>query len=145
MRKVSVFAFSFAILSTFALSAAPASARTVNIGGTHSKGDILAHCNAAGGQFSSGLKGGGYSCVNTASGGGAVYCTSKGKCKGYTRTTSHPSLNNILRIGSKPPISTTSQNKPTGKKPLRNTSNIKPIEQKHVTSHTTYSTSHTKH
>lgn len=63
--------------------AGEASARTVNISGTHSRDAIRKACDAVGGVGSNTLgSSGGYSCDNLDKG-TAVVCDAKGHCKGY--------------------------------------------------------------
>jgi hypothetical protein len=131
MRKFPGFAFGFAIISTLVLSGTPATAKNVVIGGTHGAGEIQQKCEAAGGVFTGGLKGGGYGCGAT-SAGTTIICTNNGKCTGSVPAKTRPGngIVNILR--GTPPVSakrgSTSGNKPVG-------GGIKPIESKQSSSH----------
>ena len=78
MRKSMLFIVVFA---SFAVAADAASARVVQISGTHSKAEIGAKCAAAGG-ISEGGKGGGYGCFN-GNKGTSVDCDAKGHCVGW--------------------------------------------------------------
>jgi hypothetical protein len=131
MRKFLVFAFGFAIVSTLVLLGTPATAKNVVISGNHGIGEIQQKCDAAGGVFQGGLKGGGYGCTNFDNG-VVVTCTNKGKCSGAVPRKVPPgSIVDILR-GGKHPVSATdsslSRKKPVGE-------GIKPIEHKQSSSH----------
>jgi len=67
---LSLVAFVFVFQTAFAA--------THTLGGTHSKGDILTHCNDSNGQYFESAKGS-YGCATSA---GTVQCSSKGKCTG---------------------------------------------------------------
>lgn len=66
---------------TLAFLANAASARAVQIGGTHSKAEIGAKCATTGGMTEHG-KGGGYGCFNQNKG-TSVDCDAKGHCVGW--------------------------------------------------------------
>lgn len=55
--------------------------KTISLSNKHSRADIKAHCDAAGGDMAD-YKGGGYGC--NVLGGGVVNCNKKGKCVGST-------------------------------------------------------------
>ena len=106
-----------AIFATTMVMTDGASARTFQLGGTHSEGAVHKACNDAGGVFSSG--GGSYVCVNSCGGGTcSVNCDAKGKCIGHTpaRTIPPGGIVGVLlppRGGNAPP--TNASGGPKGK------------------------------
>jgi hypothetical protein len=116
MRRVPIFAFGFAIISALALVGTPAAARTVTISGNHGAGEIQQKCEAAGGDFAGGLKGGGYGCMNGAKG-TSIVCDNNGKCKGSVPAgqTGSGGVKGILQppktVGSEAPPGTPSKGK----------------------------------
>jgi hypothetical protein len=118
MRKVPV--FPFAIFGALALLSTPMMGREVTIGGTHGAGEIQQKCEAAGGDFAGGLKGGGYGCMN-GSKGTSIVCTNNGKCTGSVpaKAPGGGDIGTILRGGS--PVSATGRGTSTGNKPAGNT------------------------
>ena len=77
---------------------------------------IQQKCEAAGGDFAGGLKGGGYGCMNGAKG-TSIVCTNKGKCQGSVPATVKPGggIDTILRGGARP-VSAKGDNTSTGQK-----------------------------
>jgi len=61
------------------LGMAAASAGTISLSGTHSRGEIESTCDKVGGMFIVAPKTGGYGCVK---GSNMVGCNSKGQCTG---------------------------------------------------------------
>jgi hypothetical protein len=112
--------FGLLVFGAFALSSVPTLAKNITISGTHSIGEIQQKCDAAGGYFSGGLKGGGYGCSNTDAG-TQIICENNGKCKGSVPAATAPGndLGNILRGGTHP-VSTTGGGS-SGGKPAGNT------------------------
>ena|SRR6266849_2040664 len=124
MRKVPAFAFGFVMFGALALSSTSTMAKDVSISGTHSIGEIQQKCDAAGGDFAGGLKGGGYGCMNGGKG-TSIVCENNGKCKGSVPATTKPgSIDNILRGGAHP-VSAKGDSTSTSKNPV--SKGIKPI------------------
>jgi hypothetical protein len=101
MRKVPVFRFGFVIFGAIALSSTAVTAKIITISGTHSIGEIQQKCDAAGGYFSGGLKGGGYGCSTDKT---QIICENNGKCKGSVPSAAAPGgdIGTILRGGTHP-------------------------------------------
>jgi hypothetical protein len=98
-------------IAALLLFPADTSARVLS--GTHTKADIQAHCDAAGGNMTN-YKGGGYGC--NVLGGGTVNCKKNGKCEG-----SDPS-----RLTSKGPRRGQNSVPKSGQRPLAESSRAGP-------------------
>jgi hypothetical protein len=93
-----------------------ATAKTVILGGSYSKSTVQKDCNAAGGTFYSGGRGGAYGCNAP---GGSVTCSKSGKCTGSCDAcrTAGGGLTGVLhggpnRSGSSEPSLGTKQGRP---------------------------------
>jgi hypothetical protein len=75
-----------ALLGVVAGATGPVQAenKVIKISGTHSRGEIMDKCKAAGGSFTD-VNGGGYYCESP--NGNGVSCSASGKCEGFVPKT----------------------------------------------------------